>query len=93
MNTFLLWRWEHESRCLGQNREAERSQRIFWEALVNSLLGPPPSGRGGGSGAVSIFAIFRDINSECLTNPEPIESGWVVPIWSVTTVGIGFISG
>jgi hypothetical protein len=34
VNTFLLWHWEVENRCIGRVLEKERSQRIFREALV-----------------------------------------------------------
>jgi hypothetical protein len=61
INAFLLWHWEMENRCVGRALKEQRSQRIFREALVQSLLGPPP-GRGGSSinnGAVPHIRITR----------------------------------
>ena len=49
VNAFLLWRWEMENRCVGRAFEKDRCQRVFRDALVQSLIGPPPANRGGGS--------------------------------------------
>ena len=38
-----------ENKCVGRALEKERSQYIFREALVQSLIRPPPTNRSGGS--------------------------------------------
>jgi hypothetical protein len=51
-----------ENKCISRALEKEHSQRIFREALVQSLIGPPPASRGGGStnnGAVPHIRITR----------------------------------
>jgi hypothetical protein len=50
-----------ENRCVGRALEKERSQRVFREALVQSLIGPPPISKGGSinNGAVPHIRITR----------------------------------
>jgi hypothetical protein len=61
VNAFLLWHWEMENRCVGRALEHERSQRVFREALVQSLIGPPPVGKGGSinNGAIPYIRITK----------------------------------
>ena len=61
VNAFLLWHWEMENRCVGRALEHERSQRVFREALVQSLIGPPPVGKGGSinNGAIPHIRITK----------------------------------
>jgi hypothetical protein len=63
VNAFLLWYWEIENRCIGRALEKERSQRVFREALVQSLIGPAPFvSREGGStnnGAIPYIRITK----------------------------------
>ena len=61
MNAFLLWHWEMENRCVGRALEHERSQRVFREALVQSLIGPPPVSKGGSinNGAIPHIRITK----------------------------------
>jgi hypothetical protein len=51
-----------ENRCIGRVFKKDRCQRVFRDALVQSLIGPPPASRGGGStnnGAVPYIRITQ----------------------------------
>jgi hypothetical protein len=60
VNAFLLWRWEHKSRCVGRALKDQRSQRIFREALVQSLIRPrPPVGSSGNNAGIAHIRIYQ----------------------------------
>ena len=80
VNAFLLWHWEIENRCVGRALEHERSQRVFREALVQSLIRPPLIGKGGSinNSAIPYIRITKGHQLRM-----PIESRFLVRTYSI----------